>query len=281
MLIIGAHVSTAGALHYSFNRAHDIGAQATQIFISPPQQWAQVAHSDQAIAEFLAEQKATGITPTVIHGAYLINLATDNPANLEKGISWLKYSQKTAARLNILGTIFHLGSHKGRGFDSVKTQVCKALEEILAETPENVLLMLENSAGAGGSVGGKLSELGELIKTVNHPQLAVCLDTQHAFVSGYDLRTPEGVEQLLTEFEQHIGLDKLAVIHCNDSKTEFNSGRDRHENLGEGFIGKDGFAYLINHPTLQDVPFILEVPGFEDDGPDKENVDFLKSLVSK
>ncbi len=280
MPIIGAHVSTAGALASSFERAQAIGAEATQIFISPPQQWIQIKHSDQVVEDFLAQQKATGIGPTVIHGAYLINLATDNPANLEKGISWLKYAQKTAGRLNILGTLFHLGSHKGRGFEAVKAQVVKALEEILTETPENVLLMLENSAGAGGSVGGKLSEIGELIKSVGDPRLAVCLDTQHAFVSGYDLRTPEGIDQMLTEFEEQMGLDKLAVIHCNDSKTEFSSGRDRHENLGEGFIGKEGFAYLINHPKLQKVPFILEVPGFADEGPDKENVDFLKSLVS-
>lgn len=279
MPIIGAHVSTAGSLDLSFDRAEKIGAQASQIFISPPQQWIQIKHTDEAVEQFLAKQKATGITPTVIHGAYLINLATDNPANLEKGISWLKYAQKTAGRLNILGTIFHLGSHKGNGFDTVKKQVSTALEEILKETPENILLMLENSAGAGGSVGGKLSELGELIKIVNDPRLAVCLDTQHAFVSGYDLRTSEGVDQMLSEFDQHIGFDKLAVIHANDSKTDFNSGRDRHENLGEGFIGKEGFAYMINHPKLQNVPFILEVPGFADEGPDKENVDFLKSLI--
>ncbi len=296
-MIIGAHVSTAGGLHTGFQRAEDIGAMATQIFLSPPQQWAQKKYTPEEIALFKCEQQRTNIGPNFTHGIYLINLATDLPSNLHLAKEWLIYAQNMAGELGLAGTIFHLGSHKGRGFEAVKDQVCKSLEKILSSSPQGrtvyssseqsesrstdtPYLILENSAGAGGSVGGKLSELGALIKAVGDPRLKVCLDTQHAFVSGYDLRTQEGVEQLITEFEQEIGLDKLAVIHANDSKTEFNSGRDRHENIGQGQIGLEGFRHLINHPKLQAVPFIMEVPGEEDKGPDKKNVETMHSLLT-
>lgn len=279
MPLIGAHVSTATALDLSFDRAQAIGAKCSQIFISPPQQWGQTDHSAETIKKFLAKQQSTGIKPTVIHGIYLINLATDNPANLTKAVSWLKYSQEMAGKLNILGTIFHLGSHKGRGFEAVKDQVVQALKEVIKETPDGVVLMLENSAGAGGAVGDKFSELGELIQAVDSPKLMVCLDTQHAFVSGYDIRTKEGVEKMLKQFDEEIGVGRLAIIHANDSKTEFNSGKDRHENLGKGLIGKEGFKALINHPALQNIPFILEVPGIEGTGPDQKSVQFLTGLI--
>ena len=280
MPLIGAHVSTSGGLHTGFQRAVDIGAEATQIFLSPPQQWAQKNYSPEDIQKFKEEHQRTGIGPNFTHGIYLINLATDNPSNLHLAKEWLIYAQNMADILGLRGTVFHLGSHKGRGFETVKPQVVAAIQKILEKSPETPYLILENSAGAGGSVGGKLSELGALIKAVNDPRLKVCLDTQHAFVSGYDIRTKEGVDQLITEFETEIGIDKLAVIHANDSKTEFNSGKDRHENIGQGSIGLEGFRYLVNHPQLTDIPLLLEVPGFEDQGPDKQNIETMKSLLN-
>ncbi len=278
---IGAHVSTAGSLDLSFERAEKIGAECTQIFLSPPQTWFTRTFTDEAIATFLKRQEETGIMPTVVHGIYLINLATDNPANLKRAISWLKWSQQMCGKLNLMGTIFHLGSHKGRGFEVVKEQVCDALKEVLAETPDGVVLMLENSAGAGGSVGGKFEELGELLKAVQSPKLKVCIDTQHAFVSGYDIRDQKGVNQFVDEIDRLIGLDNVTCFHCNDSKTEFDSGKDRHENIGMGKIGEEGFKCLLNHPQLADKPFVLEVPGLEDDGPDKPNLDLMKSFIGQ
>lgn len=275
---IGAHVSAAGFISRSFQRASEIDADCFQIFISPPQQWIQTKHSENEVAEFKKLQSESKIAPNFIHGTYLINLGTDNPEHLRKSIDWLIYSQKTAGELSLKGTIFHPGSHKKRGFDSVETQVINSLETILKETPDGVELILETTAGGGGSIGS-FQELGKLLKQLNHPQLKVCLDSAHIFATGFDLRTKEGVYTMVQEFDHLIGLENLSVIHCNDSKVEFGSGRDRHENIGEGFIGKEGFSYLLNHPKLKDQVFILEVPGFSGDGPDKENIDILRSLV--
>jgi deoxyribonuclease-4 len=297
---VGAHVSAAVSLELSLDRAKEIGAEATQIFVSPPQSWNQVDHPADEISAYLNKAAETGIGPTFIHGIYLINMASDIPANYDKGISWLIYSLKMAEKLGIVGTIFHLGSHKGRGFYEVEKQVTDGLIKVLTgsssqgrtennfssteaqlsgEVPPSPYLILENSASKGNAIGGKLAELGKLLKNVSDPRLKVCLDTQHAFAAGYDVRTKEGIDRLVEEFQQEIGLENLVVIHTNDSKTEFDSGRDRHENIGEGFIGEEGFRHLINHSAFKDVPFVLEVPGFADKGPDKENVDKLKSMI--
>lgn len=165
----------------------------------------------------------------------------------------------------------------------------KALHTILAAVTVNLpivqntvtkpYLVLETSAGAGGNMGGKFEELGKILKEVWDNRLKVCLDTQHAFAAGYDLTSQRGMEKTLSEFDQEIGLTNLAVIHTNDSKTELGSYKDRHENIGEGFIRTEGFACLINHPKLQSIPFILEVPGFSGNGPDRENIQNLKDLI--
>jgi deoxyribonuclease IV len=277
MAIIGAHVSSAGGLYNAFDNALKIEAECMQIFITPPQIWNQITPKPEVVEKYLERQKETDLGPNFIHGCYLINLATDSPENLRKGIEWLIYSLKTASQLKLTGTIFHLGSHKGRGFESVKAQIRASLEEILENTPKDTYLILENSAGT--AIGGRLNELGELIKDIKNPRLKVCVDTQHAFASGYDLRNKEGVEKLVSEIDSQIGIENLIAIHTNDSKTELGSGRDRHENLGVGLIGIEGFKFLVNHPKLKDLPFILEVPGLDDKGPDKANVDILKELI--
>lgn len=277
---IGAHVSSAGSLSSSFDRACEIGAECTQIFISAPQQWAQVVHREREIEEYRKKQNESGIGPNFIHGAYLINLATGNPQNLRKSVEWLIYSQKEASRLGMVGTIFHLGSHLGAGFEEVKKQVCNSLANILSQSAHDTMLILENSAGAGGAVGSKFSEIGELIQTLKDKRLKVCLDTQHAFAAGYDMKTQAGLKSTFEEFGEKIGLGNLAVLHVNDSKTELKSGKDRHENIGNGFIGIEGFKNLLALPEVTDIPCILEVPGFKNKGPDKENLTVLKKLAS-
>lgn len=276
----GAHVSSAVSLELAFDRAREIGAQCTQIFISPPQQWVQIKHSDQEIQAYKDKQSQTGIGPNFIHGTYLINLGTSNPEHLKKSIDWLIYSLNCAQKLGAEGVIFHLGSHRGSGFESALDQICSAISEVLRETKQ-VELILENSAGAGGSIGSKFSELGQIIKRVGDNRLKVCLDTQHAFATGYNWTSQEGAEQAIQEFDQRIGLDKLVAVHTNDSKVELGSNKDRHENIGDGFIGRKGFKNILSQPALADLPFILEVPGFGDTGPDKDNLDILHSLMSK
>ncbi len=285
---VGAHVSAAVSLEISFERAKHIGAETTQIFISPPQQWFQTKHDKEEIQRYKQAQQESSIGPNFIHGTYLINLGTDKEDHLKRSIEWLIYAMNLAGKLGVQGIIFHPGSHKGRGFEVVLPQIVQALETILkAETKVTIVsnvsekprLILENSAGAGGNIGGKFSELGQILKQVQDDRLKVALDTQHAFAAGYDIKTAAGLEKTLTEFDQEIGLSNLVAIHANDSKTELNSGKDRHENIGEGFIGRAGFANLLNHPKLADIPFILEVPGYASDGPDRDNIQTLKSLI--
>ncbi len=279
MPIVGAHVSTAGGLHLAFDNAQKIKAECSQIFLSAPLQWRMIDYSEADVDHFLEKQTETKIGPNFVHGIYLINLATDNEDNLKKGIDWLIWSQKTCHKLGLMGTNFHLGSHKGQGFPAVQKKVEDALAIILKNTPE-VDLILENSAGA--AIGGKFTELGALIKSLQDPRLKVCVDTQHAFASGYDLRSKEGIEKALEGLDAEVGLDRVVMIHANDSKTELGSGVDRHENIGQGLIGKTGFKLLLNHPQLKHLPFVLEVPGIDGkSGPDKENIEILKSLVDK
>ena len=146
-------------------------------------------------------------------------------------------------------------------------------------TPDDVQLILENSAGAGGNIGSQFADLGRIIRTVDSDRLKVCIDTQHSYAAGYDLSSAEGLELAMTELEEEVGFDNLVAVHANDSKVELGAGRDRHENIGEGHIGVDGFRRMLHHRGFEDVPFLLEVPGFgEAKGPDQPNVDLLKKL---
>lgn len=284
---VGAHVSAAVSLELAFEKGQKIGAEAIQFFVSPPQQWFQTKHDDAEIARFVDKQRESGIGPNFIHGTYLVNLGTDNPEHLQKSVDWLIYGLNLARKLEVQGLIFHLGSHKGRGFDTVLPQIVSSLKQVLEKTEltENnhnfPLLILETSAGAGGTIGRDFHELGQIIKAVDNPRLAICMDTQHVFAAGYDIKTLVGLNDVLTEFDEEIGLNNLAAIHANDSKMEYKSGKDRHENIGEGFIGKEGFENMLNHSQLKDVTFLLEVPGFDDNGPDIENVKLLKSMLKK
>ena len=275
---IGAHVSAAVSLDLSFKRAEEIGAECTQIFISPPQQWAKTLHSETEIQTYREQAKKTRIGPNFIHGVYLINLASGKPELVQKSIDWLIYSQEMAEKLGAEGTIFHIGSAGSRGQEEAIKQVIKAISQILEHSQTN--LILETSAGAGNTIGDTFQELGQIIKGGGDRPVKIYLDTQHIFASGYDIRTKEGLDKVVGEFDKEIGLDKLVAVHANDSKTELGSHKDRHENIGEGLIGKEAFRDILNHPTFKDLPFILEVPGFTNSGSDQDNIKILKSLLS-
>ena len=168
-----------------------------------------------------------------------------------------------ASQLGAKGVIFHSGSHKGVGFDAVFDQVTDALCRVLDECPSDVWLTIENSAGMGAHIGASFGEIGRIIQAVDSPQVKVCLDTEHTFAAGYDLGHPDRIEEVLEEFDKEIGLSRLVVVHANDAKVGLGSGIDRHENIGEGHMGLDGFEVIMGHPVFRDIPFILEVPGFE------------------
>jgi deoxyribonuclease-4 len=275
---IGAHVSTEGGLGKAVERARALGAETIQIFASAPQSWRTKEYSTEEAASFQEKAAEAGVRPVFIHGVYLINLASGDTAGLERSIGSLTWSLDVCRRIGALGTIFHLGSHRGAGFEAVLPQVVSAVQQILKGSPGDAWLILENSAGMGGSVGSRFSELGIIVRQAADPRIKVCFDTQHAFAAGYDVATHRGLDAALAEFDEQVGLANLVAIHANDSKIALGGGVDRHENIGEGLIDREGFEVIMAHPAFREVPFLLEVPGFEKTGPDKENVDILRQI---
>ncbi len=278
-MYIGAHVSSAGGLPKVFDRARAIGAEAMQLFASAPQQWKAPVHTDAAVEEFRALHADWPI-PVFLHGVYLINLGSTDEALVARSIESLKQSLEWGERLGATGTIFHVGSHLGAGWDSTITaSICGHIRKVLDSTPANTLLVLENNAGQGNCIGGKWEELGAIIHGLDgDPRVGVCLDTCHAFAMGYDISTPAGCEEAMAGFDKHIGFERLVAVHANDSKTPLGGFRDRHENIGDGCLGLEGFATLMRHKAFKDVPFFLEVPGLDGKGPDRENVMRLKAI---
>lgn len=275
---IGAHVSSSNSIEKSIERARELGAETLQLFASAPQSWRTAVHGDTACAAFRQSATDCGIDNAFLHAIYLINLAASDPAHLHRSIGSLTLALQTAGRIGARGAVVHTGSHKGAGFESVLPQIAGAIHDVLNDTPSDTWVILENSAGMGGSIGSSFAELGSIIREVGSGRVRVCLDTCHALAAGYEIRTPEGLEATLSEFEREIGLDRLAVIHANDSKVDLGGGKDRHENIGEGFIGVEGFTTMMSHPVFAELPLILEVPGFEGGGPDQRNIQILREI---
>lgn len=276
--LIGAHVSSAGGPQKLFAKATDMGAEALQIFLSAPQQWKAPVLTDEAVDTFLAAKAEAGL-PVFFHGVYLMNFGSQDAAILEKSVASLANYLRWADRLGAKGTIFHVGSHLGLGFEAVLPQMCRLLQQALDAAENESWLILENNAGVGNCCGRNFAELGAIIRGLdNDPRVKVCIDTCHAFAMGYDISTPAGCEAAMSEFEREIGLDRLVAVHANDSKTPLGGIRDRHENIGDGEIGYDGFKAVMSHPAFAGIPFLLEVPGMDKKGPDAENINRLKRI---
>jgi len=275
---IGAHVRTAGGVDKGLDRAQEIGAETIQIFSGAPQAWRRKEYSPAEVEAYKAKVEATGIGPVFIHGVYLVNLATGNPENLAKSLDALIHDMNVCHLLGAKGVIFHIGSHRGAGYDEVFHQVVESVRRIVEATPEDTWLILENSAGMGDAIGSRFAELAAIMREAGSPRVKVCLDTQHAFAAGYDMKSRSGLEAALEEFDREIGLENLVAVHANDSKCPLGGGVDRHENIGQGHIGRDGFENIMAHPSFAQAPFLLEVPGFANQGPDRENVEILKEI---
>ena len=277
-IAIGAHCSASGGLWRTIERAAEIEAEAVQFFGASPRAWRPTNHKPEAYERFRTLRAESGIGQAWLHGSYLVSLAARSEEQHEKSVASVVNALSVAARAGADGVVLHSGSHLGRGFEAVLPEVVSALARIFDEAPEGPLLALETAAGQQGPIGGNFAELGAILDASGSPRLRVCLDTCHAFAAGYDIATPEGMADTLEEFEREIGLDLLAVIHANDSKQELGSGRDRHENIGDGHIGYEGFRTILAEPAFAGRALLLEVPGIEGDGPDLENVRRLKRL---
>ena len=274
---LGAHVSASGGVDRAIDRAQEMGAETIQIFASSPRAWAFKPVSEDHALAFRTKSEETGIGPTFLHGSYLVNVG-GTPELVQKSIDSLSAHLNAASQIGARGVIFHGGSHKGVGFDGILDQAAGALQAVLSQTPDDVFLIIENSAGMGAHIGASFGEIHRLIDAIDSPRVMVCLDTEHCFAAGYDLADPEGIDVAMDEFDREIGLAKLVAVHANDAKVELGSGVDRHENIGEGYIGIKGFEVIMGHPAFRDAPFVLEVPGPDKKGPDKENLDRLKAI---
>lgn len=278
---IGAHVSAAGGLSTAFDRAEAIGSECIQIFGSTPRSWSVKLPSAEEVQKFKETAKRTRIGPVYLHAPYLINLGSGEKRLFGASQASLKGHLKIAEMLGAEGVIFHIGSAKGSTKEKAIPQIASSLKVILKEVLGKSFLILENAAGGGDKIGATPEEVADILKRVGSARAKVCLDTAHAFEAGIISEyTHATITKLCTEWDKTIGLKRVVALHANDSKTAYNSHNDRHENIGEGYIGLAGFKALAKEQHLRDKDWILEVPGNNHEGPNKENVDRLKSCFS-
>jgi deoxyribonuclease-4 len=278
--VIGAHVEARKGLWNAFGNATLLGADAIQVHPTPPGFWGSPKPSDEDVDRFREEYAAAGKPPFFFHAVYLINLASDDAKVHPRSESTLAGYIAAADRLGIDGVIFHVGSHRGTGFEAALPGITERMRNALQRAdPQHTRLLIENNAGTGGCVGARFEEVRAMIDAVGDERVRCCFDTCHAFASGYDLRSEVDARHVIDEWDRVVGLDRLDAIHCNDSQTGLGSNRDRHQNIGLGEIGEEGFRALLHDPRLDRLPFILEVPGFGGLGPDAENVAILRRLA--
>lgn len=278
-IVIGAHVK--GGIKGAVAHALEIGAQAMQIFIGSPQSWRAPSFKHEERDSFIKAVKEHALGPVYVHGNYLVNLASDVELNWQRSIESLRLALHLSNEIGASGLIFHPGSAKNMGYSVAVRRVISALEEVLADYKGKCQLVLEVCAGQGETIGSRFSQLWDIISALGKDKrLAVCWDTCHLYNAGYDISSQDGLTRTIAEFEEDVGLPWLVAIHANDSKTPLGARRDRHENIGAGYIGEEAFARMLQHPAFSGLPFILEVPGFNKKGPDRENIDILKRLTT-
>jgi deoxyribonuclease-4 len=271
-VFIGAHMSSSGGIHTAVDRAEAIGCEAVQVFTQSPRMWRPTNHPDENVERFKERVAEVGLEAVVCHALYLVNLSAPDEAIYEKSVTALRHSVETACRIDADAVIFHVGSHLGAGFDKGLERVVPALRQCLESCSDKTWLLIENTAGAGGTIGRSIEELATLVDRLDrHDRIGICLDSCHLWASGYDVTDRAALDAVLDQVDREIGLDRLRALHVNDSKTPLGSNRDRHDNLGEGLMG-DGLATFLSHPRLQGLPALLEVPGADDKGPDAEQI---------
>lgn len=290
---IGAHVSAAGGPHRAVERAKDIGCNCVQVFSGSPRVWRRKPIEQIDFDAAASAVETTGVSPIVTHSLYLINLASEDPDLVRKSRDVLVYDMQFDAAIGGGGIVVHLGSHQRRGWDAVKDAVVRLVSEIIEASPPEAHFLIENSAGQSGKLSSDLAEIRWLLDTVAAPNLKWCFDTCHAHAAGYalgapgsnparndpDASAPTEVRYAIDEIDRLELWDDLTCIHVNDSRDPFDSGRDRHDNIGEGLIPPDDMAHFLNIPQVLDLPCFLEVPGLDGDGPDAENVRRLAAIV--
>lgn len=277
MYKLGAHQSISGGYSEALKRIANIGGNCLQIFSSSPRGWSFNQLDKSQISQFLNLKSQLNIDPIYFHASYLINLADDGKIGYLSKKSLIN-ELNLAPLLNIKGSIVHLGSYKKQE-SSIKYQVLiKNIKEILAKTPKESLFIIENAGNR--KIGQTLEEISQIINDIDDSRVRICLDTCHLFSNGYKFYNRLELDSFLDKLDKLNLINKLELWHLNDSRDDFNSGKDRHENIGKGKIDINEFKVLLNHQKTKNYPFIIETPGFDNQGPDKKNLDILKSLIS-
>jgi deoxyribonuclease-4 len=278
---IGAHVSSAGGIDTAIDRAEAIEAESVQVFTQSPRTWRPTNHDPANLERFKERRAEAGIDGVLCHALYLCNLAAPNDDVYEKSVAALRNTMEVACAIDADAVVFHVGSHLGAGLDVGLERVLPAMEQVLELSSDTTWLLMENSAGAGGTIGRSIDELATLFDRLDrHPRLGVCLDSCHLYVSGIDVTDAVAFDALLDELDGTIGLDRLRALHVNDAATPLGSNRDRHANIGEGLLGEKLGVFLGN-ARLQGLPAVLEVAGPDNKGPDANEVRKAKEIHAR
>lgn len=278
---LGAHMSIAGGMDKAVMRGKSVNCETIQIFTKSNQQWRAKPLEPEEVARFRAAWAASGIDPVFAHAAYLINLATPDDDAWEKSLESLVVEVERCATLKLPFIVLHPGAHGGAGEDVGLSRVTRALDECFNRIKDRgVVVLLEITAGQGSSVGCKFEHLAQIMDRSLYPErLGICFDTCHAFVAGYDIRTPEGYDRTIESIDRLIGLQYLKAVHLNDARGDLGSHLDRHAHIGLGKLGLEAFSLLLNDPRLQHLPMVLETPKGPDMKEDVINLSTLRGLI--
>jgi deoxyribonuclease IV len=275
---IGAHVSSSGGIHNAVDRAVAIGADSLQLFTQSPRMWRPTNHDPATFERFREKRAETGMGGVLCHALYLCNLAAPDDDVYEKSVAALRNTMEVACAIGADGVVFHVGSHLGSGFEHGLERVVPAMEQVLELCSDETWLLMENSAGTGGTIGRSIDELATIYDRLDgHPRLGICLDSCHLYVSGIDVTSRPELDALLDEVDSSIGLDRLRALHVNDSASPLGSNSDRHANIGEGLLGEQ-LGVFLGHPKLQGLPAALETAGPEKKGPDANEIRKAKEI---
>jgi len=277
---LGAHMSIAGGLYRALERGREVGCSVVQIFLKNQLQWAARPYTAEDVAEFKAARKRTGIQTVFAHSSYLINLAAADPREWQRAVEAFHDELERAEMLELPFVVIHPGSHRGEGLEAGVARIARALDTVLQRTRGyRVMVLLENTAGGGATIGRSFEELAALLGAVAQPErVGVCLDTCHLFAAGYDVRTPEGYESTMKACARLIGLRCVRAFHLNDAKAPLGSGLDRHEKIGVGAMGTAAFRLLMRDRRFARVPMALETPKEPEPKADRDALALLRRL---
>jgi deoxyribonuclease-4 len=277
-MLIGAHVSPAGGLPKAIERGVERGCRAIQIFNQSPRQWKPTNYRDEDVAAFKEAMAQSPIDAVLIHAVYLINCASDDREIRAKSLTSLTHSLRVGQAIGAAGVVLHPGSAKQGHVGEAIARAGRTIAAALGES-EGCELHLEDTAGAGGTLGRSFDELAALLDAAgDNRRLGVCLDSCHLLASGYDVRTPDGMTAVLRECTRKLGRGVVRALHLNDSQTPLGSNRDRHANIGDGELGRKGCAAFLSAPSLQTLPCVLETPGENREGPTRKEIALARRL---